>query len=87
VATGSSAFYIDKQFNDSLMGRKKIFQMGTLDFEEFLLFKGRNDLVAEVTDLKTKRKKKLNSFQFVVVLHGRVCQLWRLSSSSFRKQY
>ncbi len=56
VATGSSAFYIDKQFNDSLMGRKKIFQMGTLDFEEFLLFKGRNDLVAEVTDLKTKKK-------------------------------
>lgn len=56
VATGSSAFYIDKHFNDSLMGRKKIFQMGTLDFEEFLLFKGRNDLVAEVTDLKTKKK-------------------------------
>lgn len=58
VATGSSAFYIDKQFNDSLVGRKKIFQMGTLDFEEFLLFKGRNDLVEEVLKLKTKKKKK-----------------------------
>lgn len=58
VATGSSAFYIDKQFNDSLVGRKKIFQMGTLDFEEFLLFKGRNDLVEEVLKLKNKKKTK-----------------------------
>jgi len=58
VATGSSAFYIDKQFNDSLVGRKKIFQMGTLDFEEFLHFKGRNDLVNEVLQLKSKKKTK-----------------------------
>ena len=58
VATGSSAFYIDKQFKDSLVGRKKIFQMGTLDFEEFLHFKGRNDLVSEITLLKSKKKTK-----------------------------
>lgn len=58
VATGSSAFYIDKQFKDSLVGRKKIFQMGTLDFEEFLHFKGRNDLVAEIVSLKSKKKTK-----------------------------
>lgn len=58
IATGSSAFYIDKQFNDSLVGRKKIFQMGTLDFEEFLLFKGRNDLADEVLKLKNKKKTK-----------------------------
>jgi len=65
VATGSSAFYIDKQFNDSLVGRKRIFQMGTLDFEEFLLFKGRNDLVDEV--LKLKNKKKTKSIQENVI--------------------
>lgn len=58
VATGSSAFYIDKQFNDSLVGRKKIFQMGTLDFEEFLLFKGRTDLIEEILNLKNKIKTK-----------------------------
>jgi predicted AAA+ superfamily ATPase len=58
VATGSGAFYIDRQFNDSLVGRKKIFQMGTLDFEEFLLFKGRNDLVDEVIQLRSKKKTK-----------------------------
>ena len=58
VATGSSAFYIDRQFNDSLVGRKKIFQMGTLDFEEFLLFKNRADLVNEISQLKSKKKSK-----------------------------
>ena len=61
VATGSSAFYIDKQFKDSLAGRKKIFQMGTLDFEEFLLFKDRSDLVKEI--VKLKNKKILKSIQ------------------------
>jgi predicted AAA+ superfamily ATPase len=58
VATGSSAFYIDRQFKDSLVGRKKIFQMGTLDFEEFLLFKGRTDLVSELKSLQNKKKSK-----------------------------
>ncbi len=58
VATGSSAFYIDRQFNDSLVGRKKIFQMGTLDFEEFLLFKGREDLVKELEKIRTKKTIK-----------------------------
>ena len=58
VATGSSAFYIDRQFNDSLVGRKKIFQMGTLDFEEFLLFKNRPDLVNEISQFKSNKKSK-----------------------------
>jgi hypothetical protein len=58
VATGSSAFYIDKKFKDSLVGRKKIFQMGTLNFEEFLHFKKRDDLVVEVSKLKSKKSKK-----------------------------
>lgn len=55
VATGSSAFYIDKQFTDSLVGRKKIFQMGTLDFQEFLHFKNRDDLAQEVSKMKSKK--------------------------------
>lgn len=39
VATGSSAFYIDQKFTDSLAGRKRLFELYTLDFEEYLLFK------------------------------------------------
>ena len=52
VATGSSAFYIDRQFKDSLVGRKRIFEMPTLDFEEFLFFKNQNVLL---NDLKALR--------------------------------
>ncbi len=58
IATGSSAFYIDRHFKDSLVGRKKIFQMSTLDFEEFLLFKQRMDLVEELQLLRKNPKRK-----------------------------
>lgn len=39
IASGSSAFYLDKKFKDSLAGRKKIFYVLTLCFREFLRFK------------------------------------------------
>jgi len=48
IATGSSAFYIDKKFKDSLSGRKRIFELKTLDFEEWLIFKELNDLLEEL---------------------------------------
>ena len=44
VVTGSSAFYIDQKFTDSLAGRKRLFHLPTLSFSEFLLFKQRDDL-------------------------------------------
>ena len=44
VVTGSSAFYIDQKFKDSLAGRKRLFHLPTLSFSEFLLFKQRDDL-------------------------------------------
>ncbi|RDC54749.1 ATP-binding protein [Pedobacter chinensis] len=47
IATGSSAFYIDKSFKDSLAGRKKVFEFFPLAFDEFLHFKGEDDLIAE----------------------------------------
>lgn len=39
VVTGSSAFYINKKFSDSLAGRKHIYEMMSLDFQEFLTFR------------------------------------------------
>jgi len=42
--TGSSAFYMDEKFTDSLAGRKRIFTLYPLSFHEFLVFKERNDL-------------------------------------------
>jgi uncharacterized protein len=43
IATGSSAFYIDTHFSDSLAGRKTLFELYTLDFDEFLLFRTGDD--------------------------------------------
>ena len=40
MLTGSSSFYLKKLFPESLAGRKIIFELFPLDFEEFLLFKG-----------------------------------------------
>lgn len=48
--TGSSSFYIKNMFPESLAGRKTIFELFPLDFEEFLLF-------------KEKTKKPYNSFK------------------------
>lgn len=40
LVTGSSSYYIKDLFNESLAGRKKVFQLNTLNFSEFLTFKG-----------------------------------------------
>ena len=52
VASGSSAFYLDQKFKDSLVGRKRIFRLNTCDFEEFLLLQEKHDLWEEVLKIK-----------------------------------
>lgn len=53
IATGSSAFYIDEKFTDSLAGRKKLFELYTLDFDEFLLFRTNdNTLTGELNAIR-----------------------------------
>lgn len=57
IATGSSAFYLDKKFTDSLAGRKKLFDLFTLDFEEFLDFKTADEsLKTELERIRTNEK-------------------------------
>lgn len=52
VASGSSAFYLDQKFKDSLVGRKRLFRLNTCDFEEFLLLQEKHDLWEEVLKIK-----------------------------------
>lgn len=54
IATGSSAFYIDRDFKDSLAGRKKIFELYTLSFKEFLYFKKADDLLEEYDQMQKR---------------------------------
>jgi len=44
IASGSSTLDIKRKFHDSLVGRKVVFEINTLRFDEFLLFKDREDL-------------------------------------------
>lgn len=44
VVSWSSSFYIDQKFKDSIMGRKEYYEVLTLDFEEFLLFREENKI-------------------------------------------
>jgi len=48
VVTGSSHFYIDQKFKDSMAGRKRIFELPTLSLEEVLHFRGLDELVPYV---------------------------------------
>lgn len=54
VVTGSTSIHI-KKFKDSVTGRKKLFTLFPLDFQEFLLFKGKNRLLSAVDKLKLKK--------------------------------
>lgn len=53
VATGSSAFYMDNRFKDSLAGRKRIFHLFTCTFTEYLEISERGDLVEEFNRIIT----------------------------------
>jgi len=63
LVSGSSAFYLDKKFKDSLAGRKKIFHIRTLSFREFLRFKEENKLSdSNFKKLSLSEREKLNIF-------------------------
>lgn len=52
IISGSSSFYIDKKFTDSLSGRKKLFKLPSLSFPEFVFFKERGDIVPYINSGK-----------------------------------
>ena len=58
--TGSSSFYLKNLFPESLSGRKAVFVLYPLDFEEFLIFKGKRRPPAEGFKEKLKIKNKVS---------------------------
>jgi predicted AAA+ superfamily ATPase len=60
IASGSSAFYLDRKFKDSLTGRKRIYYLHTLSFREFLRFKGEEELAKkDFLNLVISEKEKI----------------------------
>ena len=77
LASGSSAFYLDDKFKDSLAGRKRIFNVFTVSFREFLRFKKEEELSArDFEELTLSEKEKL------ICITG-IYNLWRLSAGGF----
>jgi predicted AAA+ superfamily ATPase len=58
VATGSSAFYLDDSFKDSLAGRKKIFWLQTCSFDEYLQLRNLPDLLDDVVRIRANANAK-----------------------------
>jgi predicted AAA+ superfamily ATPase len=54
--TGSSSYYLKNLFPESLAGRKRIFELNPLDFEEFLIFKGQSRPFSETLAAKERDK-------------------------------
>src|SRR6056297_1736036 len=69
IATGSSSFYIDRKFKDSLAGRKFLFEVFPLNFREYLDFKGYSDLGGE-GKVKTKDFRKLEELWNEYITYG-----------------
>ena len=65
IATGSSSLEIKNKFSDSLAGRKQIFKVEPLSFDEFLLFKGEEKLLKLRQIFKESIKGKIHSDQLI----------------------
>jgi predicted AAA+ superfamily ATPase len=63
IATGSSAFYIDRKFKDSLAGRKRLFELYTLDFDEFLMFRTGSNEIGEELKLIRNQENYISSMR------------------------
>jgi predicted AAA+ superfamily ATPase len=77
VATGSSAFYIDEKFKDSLAGRKKLIQVFTMGFNEFLDFRADDNsllqefkMIRENTDYISLRRKEIMGYLDEYLIYG-----------------
>lgn len=69
IVSGSSAFYLDKKFKDSLAGRKKIFNVFTLSFREFLRFRKEDSLSQKdfgILSIDEKNKISIYYREFMV---------------------
>jgi len=71
LVSGSSAFYLDKKFKDSLAGRKKVFYVFTLSFKEFLRFKNEDALAQKnFQTLSLKEREKYSFYYQEYIIYG-----------------
>lgn len=59
IVTGSSAFFIDQKFKDSLTGRKRLLELKLLDFREFLRFKDYDQMIEYFPQTPLLKKREI----------------------------
>ncbi|MBU1667331.1 ATP-binding protein [bacterium] len=75
IATGSSSLQIKAKFSDSLAGRKKVYRIEPLDFDEFLLFKGEEKLL-RLRGMFQEERDKLSMASIVLSQSKRFLELF-----------
>lgn len=71
IASGSSSFYIDKKFKDSLVGRKFLFEIYPLNFNEYLRFNQKHELLKQKKQkLSIYYKKELQTLWKQYLIYG-----------------
>lgn len=71
IASGSSAFYLDRKFKDSLAGRKRIFYLYSLSFKEFLRFRNEGELSKrDFQNLSLSEKEKISIYYQEYLSYG-----------------
>lgn len=69
IASGSSAFYLDSKFKDSMVGRKVIITMLPLSFKEFFFFKN-NEIIDDFNNLSLSQKEKVRQAYLEYLIFG-----------------
>lgn len=82
IVSGSSAFYLDRKFKDSLAGRKLLLPVRTLPFREYLRFREAEDLITLLPDnydadnyrltdrIAIQQREKLKDYYLEYLLYG-----------------
>jgi uncharacterized protein len=72
IVTGSSSFYIDSKFKDSLAGRKRIYELPTMSLKETLIFKGENELaeVLNTSDIPLLYSDRIKEYLYDYLIWG-----------------
>lgn len=63
IVTGSSSFYLKNRFSESLAGRKQIFELNPLSFDEFLRFSGIDEGTYKKSSFQTYFEGYYNQFK------------------------
>ncbi|MCK5583123.1 MAG: ATP-binding protein, partial [Elusimicrobiales bacterium] len=86
IISGSSAFYIDRKFKDSLAGRKFLFEIYPLNFNEFLVFNRQEELIKKKKNkLTVYYKEKVNALWKTYLTYGGYPKVVLAETDEFKK--